>query len=170
LSEKPIVENTPAPTPKPTPVATPKPVKTPAPTPAPTPKPAPPVKTPAPTPPKVPTPPAPAPPSVQRNNMVVEGEHVAELGSNYFAMVLNLIEQNFSPPFFPKGVTCKVNITIEKDGTISNIQLKKSSGNSSLDRSAIDALEKTRKLPPLYDSFRENSIKVDLTFDFEKRS
>lgn len=170
LDDKKIIENipTPKPTPAPTPKQTPKPVRTAKPVPTP-----PPVKkTPTPKPPKVRSTPVPRPPAprVQQKQVAVEGVHVEKLGYNYFALVLSRIEQNFSPPFFPKGITCQVSITIERNGTISNIRLIRSSGNSSLDRSAIAALEKTRKLPPLYDSFRETSITVKLTFDFEKRS
>jgi protein TonB len=54
---------------------------------------------------------------------------------------------------------------IARDGTISNVEVKQSSGIPSLDRSAQRAILASNKLNPLPADYRGSS--VDVTFYFE---
>jgi TonB family protein len=164
---KKVLDAEPTPKPRPTPKAAPTPAPTSAPTPRPRPTPPPSRSASKPTP----------PPAIDRSLLAskpAKSERVSietttggDLSQTYYQIVLQILKRNFQPPFARAGLTCKIEFTILKDGTISNIQVRQSTGSSNLDRYAIQALRKTAKLPPLYDSFRENFLALQATFEYE---
>lgn len=183
----------PPPVVKPKPKATPKPKQTPKPKPTPkkivekakkTPTPAPrkPKATPKPTPRRTPRPrstPAPTPrPAVQpvvtpvRNLPAVQPRPVTfekiDLPDFYFQSALAKIEGNFHIPRHLKNLpaVARVEFTVLRDGTITNIRIIKSSGNEQLDDFAMRTLQVTRSLGPLPDTVKRNYVNLSVTFDF----
>jgi TonB family protein len=106
---------------------------------------------------------------VPNGSLSVDGA-ASDMAMTYFAVALHLVEQNFHPPYTKAGVYCRVKFTILKDGTITNPEIVQSTNSPSLDRFAVQALQKTAKLPALYDGFRQNFLEVTFTFNYEKRS
>jgi len=68
------------------------------------------------------------------------------------------------PPTDQKEVTALVQCRINNDGTITNIVLKKSCGDSSLDALATEALERARRFPPFPDDFTKSYVDVEISF------
>jgi TonB family protein len=85
----------------------------------------------------------------------------------YLTQMTDLIRRNWDNN---QGATGEVLVkfTIQRDGTLSNIQVEKSSGNALLDLESQRALAKTRALPPLPREFTENTLTVHLTFDYHR--
>jgi TonB family protein len=61
-----------------------------------------------------------------------------------------------------------VKFTIQRDGTLTAIQLEKSSGYVALDLNAQRAVFATRRLPALPDGFSNPTLTVDLTFEYKR--
>ncbi|MCX7045093.1 MAG: TonB family protein [Candidatus Sumerlaeota bacterium] len=64
------------------------------------------------------------------------------------------------------GVTCELVFTINRAGLISDIQVLRSSGDSTLNDYAVKALKDTEHLPPLPETVKENILRLTVTFDF----
>jgi protein TonB len=64
---------------------------------------------------------------------------------------------------------CVVNFEILRDGTITNIQLTQSSGNQSVDLSAIRAVQSSNPLNPLPAAYRGSYVNVEFWFDFKRQ-
>jgi membrane protein involved in colicin uptake len=111
-------------------------------------------------------------PGISTENLSVEqsasGDTLASLNQTYFLIVLRRLEENFKPPFNRAGVTCRVSFRILKDGTLDNPRIV--GGTESEGRGlgiyAIQAVEKTGRVPPLYEGIRENYLDVVVTFYF----
>jgi TonB family protein len=59
-----------------------------------------------------------------------------------------------------------VEFRVNREGQISDIRVVRSTGQSSLDRFATEALELTVSLAPLPDSVHEPSITIMANFDY----
>jgi protein TonB len=82
----------------------------------------------------------------------------------YANEVRNIIAQNWKPIKTAGTPTVVVTFTIQRNGSITNVKLSRSSGNQSLDFSAQRAvLDAT--LPPLPPNFPRNQADVDLRFE-----
>lgn len=94
-----------------------------------------------------------------------------DANQTYLLNAMAKIQQYFKPPQTRPGVQCRVRFFIQKDGTITNIQVVagQSTGLPSWDQFAIQALEQTEKLPPLYDSCKENYLDVFVTFSYDRK-
>jgi hypothetical protein len=161
-----IVKPTPTATPRPEPVPKASPAPTPTPRQSPTPRPS--VDVPA-------LPKAAPPPKIATDKLSVEqspsGDTLASLNQTYFLMVLRRLEENFKPPINRAGVTCRVSFRILKDGTL--IAPRIVGGTESMGQGlsiyAIQAIEKTGRVPPLYEGIRENYLDVIVTFNFSPK-
>ena len=96
------------------------------------------------------------------------GGGLGDINQTYFVIALSKIEPFFKPPISRAGMECRVRFYIQRDGTISNIQIDKSTGISTYDQSAVQALEQA-KLPPLYDGIKESYLDVVVTFNYERK-
>ncbi len=94
---------------------------------------------------------------------------LARLGPNYAYMALTLIQRNFAPPHTAPGISCEVQFRIMADGEIRDWRVTRSTGRPDLDRSAIEALKRTGRLPPLYEDLVRDFVDVQVTFAFEPR-
>src|SRR5262245_50133241 len=85
----------------------------------------------------------------------------------YIALMLEQIRANWDSRQQAQGVAL-VKYTIQRDGTITNVTLEKSSGYAALDFIATRALQLTRSLAPLPQPFTEPSLTVHLTFEYTR--
>jgi TonB family protein len=85
----------------------------------------------------------------------------------YIALMLEAIRAHWDEKQQASGVA-QVKFTIQRDGTITGIQLERSSGYQTLDYFATRALQATRKLPPLPAGFNEPTLPVHLTFEYSR--
>jgi TonB family protein len=85
----------------------------------------------------------------------------------YLTQMTDMIRRNWTPQ---QGATGQVlmKFTIQRDGTLTSIQVEKGSGNPMLDLESQRALMKTRALPPLPREFTESTLTVHLGFDYQR--
>jgi protein TonB len=89
---------------------------------------------------------------------------------NYLNRVYALIYQNFNPPpgtEIAKGTKSSVHFQIARNGEISAVVLRSSSGNGVWDQLAMRAVRITKKAPPLPYSYAAESL--PLIFDFREK-
>ncbi len=156
------------PEPKPEPKSEPKPVLKPEPKPVP----------PAPPTPTAPAEPAPAsmdmpmdlPSDMEMPALQAVGVRMDSELQNYLNRVYALIYQNFNPPpgtEIAKGTKSSVHFQIARNGDISAVILRSSSGNGVWDQLATRAVRITKKAPPLPHSYTAESL--PLIFDFREK-
>jgi TonB family protein len=85
----------------------------------------------------------------------------------YIATMVDLIRRNWDSKQQSVGLTT-VKYTIQRDGTLTAVQVEKSSGYATLDLLANRAVLLTRKLPPLPAAFSEPSLTVHLVFEYQR--
>jgi protein TonB len=86
----------------------------------------------------------------------------------YVATMVDLIRRNWDEKQQVAGTTLKT-FTIQRDGTLTGVQVEQSSGYAALDLYANRALIITKKLPPLPAAFTEPALTVHLTFEYLRR-
>ena len=64
--------------------------------------------------------------------------------------------------------TTGVVVVVQRDGSLTDVAVEKSSGNSQLDFLATRALLLTRQLPPLPAEYPNPSLRVHLTFEYQR--
>ncbi len=64
--------------------------------------------------------------------------------------------------------TTGVVFVVQRDGTLTDVAVEKSSGNAQLDFLATRALSLTRQLPPLPGEYPNASLRVHLTFEYQR--
>jgi TonB family protein len=84
----------------------------------------------------------------------------------YIVTMQDLINRNWSSKQNSDAVTL-MKFTIQRDGTLTGIQVERSSGRPDLDFTAQRALMLT-KLPPLPPGYTNPSLGVHLTFEFQR--
>jgi len=87
----------------------------------------------------------------------------------YVSIIENQIFSSWSPPsklfIRQENVFAIVSFRILKDGTISRIKLKRSSGISSVDYSALQSLKAIKSLPPLPDGWKDDYLDVTVRLE-----
>lgn len=86
------------------------------------------------------------------------------VGDPYLAEINGMLRQNY---FLPAGMTPdqiptppEILVRFGDDGTITDVKLRKSSGNPLVDDACVDAAKMTRKLPPPPANFHKRGIGV----------
>ncbi len=85
----------------------------------------------------------------------------------YLTTMLQLIERNWSAKQNVVGETV-MQFRIERNGTIDNVQVERSSGFQALDFTSQRALVLTRQLPPLPPEFPNPNLTVHLRFQYQR--
>ena len=85
----------------------------------------------------------------------------------YLTQMVDLIKRNWNPNQGAAGLV-QVKFVVRRDGTLSDIEIEKSSNISLLDLESQRALVKTKTLPPLPREFTENALTVHLNFDYHR--
>ena len=81
--------------------------------------------------------------------------------------MLDLIRRNWDSKQQALGTTL-VKFTIQRDGTLTDVQVEKSSGYPSARLHGQACAGLTRKLPPLPAAFTEPSLTVHLAFEYQR--
>jgi periplasmic protein TonB len=84
----------------------------------------------------------------------------------YLKTMLDLIRRNWNDRQGVSAVAI-VRFTIERDGTITDVTVQRSSGYPTLDLTAQRALLTTRQIPPLPSTFTPERLTVHLTFEYQ---
>ena len=91
---------------------------------------------------------------------------------SYVEAVSNRISSNWLQssvdPSLPWAPRATIVFQILRDGTVTNIQLLQSSGNSSVDRSAVRAVQSSSPMSPLPSGYSGNNVTVEFWFDFRR--
>lgn len=85
----------------------------------------------------------------------------------YLTQMTDLIKRNWNQNQGASGVV-QLKFTIHRDGTITDVEVEKPSGNSLLDMESQRAILKTRMLPPLPREFTESTLTVHLNFEYHR--
>ncbi len=87
-----------------------------------------------------------------------------------FSYFLSAIERRVSENWYSavsqgtKGLTCVVFFRLNRDGSVSDVRVEKSSGNGYFDRSAQRAVKSAAPFPPLPGAFADPFLGVHFTF------
>lgn len=84
----------------------------------------------------------------------------------YIAIMVTRIRSAWSQNQGATG-TSLVKFTIQRDGSLTNVELERSSGTTPLDFAAMRAVLTTRTLPPLPDAFPNPTLPVHLNFEYK---
>ncbi len=85
----------------------------------------------------------------------------------YLATMQERILRNWESKQASLGTTILV-FKVQRDGTLTDVAVEKSSGNTSLDFIATRALRLTQKIPPLPPEYTNASLTVHLTFEYQR--
>lgn len=115
-------------------------------------------------------------PQTKNGGMGISGTTGGAFGSQfpwYVEAVQRRVSSNWlqatvdpSISFAPR---CTVTFTILRDGTITNIQVTQSSGNQSVDTSAVRAVQSSSPLDHLPGGYSGPSVNVEFWFDFHRQ-
>lgn len=84
----------------------------------------------------------------------------------YLATMVVRIRQAWSQNQGAAGQTL-VKFTIQRDGTLTNAEIERPSGTTTLDIAAMRAVLSTKSLPPLPDAFPNPTLTVHLNFQYQ---
>jgi TonB family protein len=85
----------------------------------------------------------------------------------YIAGMVSKVHQNWNSRQSSAGITT-MQFTIQRDGTLTDIKVARSSGNQMLDFLANRALLAVRQLPPLPAEYTNPTLVVDLQFEYQR--
>lgn len=85
---------------------------------------------------------------------------------DYMRDLQKTIKSNWHPPIDSTSNRVTLLFSIDKEGNIHSIQLKKSSGLPATDISAIRAVSELKKFRPLPKEYDVNEITIEFNFDF----
>lgn len=86
---------------------------------------------------------------------------------DYLVTMQQLIQRNWNARQQVTGTTV-ITFVIQRDGTLTDIRLRQSSGFAALDFAAQRALALTQRLPPLPGEYPEPTLTVHLSFNYER--
>jgi TonB family protein len=87
----------------------------------------------------------------------------------YFNRVFEEMYAAWQPPFgLDEGLRTQVLIRVEKNGIITKVSLAASSGNKSMDDSALAAANHVKKLPPLPDGLGGSFAEITVNFKVQR--
>jgi protein TonB len=85
----------------------------------------------------------------------------------YLRQVTDLIKRNWQRSQGAAG-SVQMKFVINRDGSITGIEVEKPSGQALLDQAALRALVQTNRLPQLPREFPENRLTIHLIFDYQR--
>jgi TonB family protein len=87
--------------------------------------------------------------------------------ANFFSQVRTVYYNAWRQPDNVPDVTAKVSVVIARDGTVISARIVSASGNSSVDRSVQDTIERVKFAAPLPESAKEDQRTVIINFNTE---
>jgi TonB family protein len=106
--------------------------------------------------------------AIRRQGLGAKVEGAEALGYSYYInVILTRISENWLDPYLGQGgsLTATVMFVIEKDGSVREVRLEKTSGDRGYDDSCVRALLVTDRLPPLPPEFTGQRLKLHLEFE-----
>ena len=88
----------------------------------------------------------------------------------YLDRMLSLIEGNWSRPILTdltRTLRAGVRFVVQRDGTLTNIELAQPSGDATVDRSVIRAVTASSPLPPLPYQYGKESLEITIFFNLK---
>lgn len=102
----------------------------------------------------------------------IRGSTIGDRFGAYAALIQQRIAQNWKTqdvdPRLRTAPPVVMNFTILRDGTIRNIRMKTSSGNTALDRSAERALYDVGKVDPLPAGYDRDKADIEFWFELKR--
>lgn len=113
---------------------------------------------------------------LQANTKSPKGENIVEVANiktslDYTEYANNLqekINSNWNPKSFKKKRNATVNLNIDKDGTIEDIKIQKSSNKKKFDFEVMNSITKSVPLGTLPTSMESEDKNIQLNFSYEK--
>ncbi|MBM3322397.1 TonB C-terminal domain-containing protein, partial [candidate division WOR-3 bacterium] len=105
---------------------------------------------------------------VKRMGLGARIEGADALGYSYYLnAILARIAENWFDPYLgePRRISTTMVFIIERDGTLRDIEVEKSSGDKVYDNAAERALKVLDRLPPLPPEFKGPRLKLHLEFE-----
>lgn len=84
----------------------------------------------------------------------------------YVKSVQYRIKRHWSPKHFPNNLRSIVKFKIHRNGSLSDLKTEKSSGNLSIDQSALSAVQESAPFDPLPAGSPDDDIDIQFTFDY----
>lgn len=115
-------------------------------------------------------------PSPQKTNapVMVTGGSTGFNYPWYVALIQRTVRQNWYTqevnPQTPTGAKVTVTFSISRDGTPGDIRILQSSGYSTLDSSAVRAVQRVQNFSPLPAGYNKSSVLVQYTFTYDLNS
>lgn len=82
--------------------------------------------------------------------------------SYYLDRMLALIDEGWRPPVTDERLESVVHFRIQRDGTVVDVELRQSSGNSAFDLAGLRAVQSASPLPPLPAGYNHDTLGVNL--------
>ena len=92
----------------------------------------------------------------------IDNNEIAE----YMKNMQKSIKEHWQPVELTQFETSTVSYRIHKDGKITNVKVRKSSGSKQLNRAAINTIKSIKKLPPLPKAIQTEKDYIEIDFDF----
>lgn len=86
--------------------------------------------------------------------------------SSYIDKIQNKIKLNWHPPKINESKHVILQFEISKNGNLSSIKILESSNSCAMDTAAKKAVEAAAPFPPFPSSFKEDSISIEFSFDY----
>lgn len=84
----------------------------------------------------------------------------------YMQNLQKRIKSNWNPPKGKESKNVVLFFKINKDGSINNLKVQKSSGNQEVDNAALEAVNTSTPLDPLPEAYKGSSVPIEFTFDY----
>jgi protein TonB len=118
---------------------------------------------------------SPAPVPARNNSPVaVNGGDFASRFPWYVAKITRIVSQNWYTQQIDSstrvGSQVAVTFTIGRDGTVSSIHLSGASASPTLNRTAVEAVQRVSTFGPLPDQYTGSNVSVEYTFTYDQPS
>lgn len=97
---------------------------------------------------------------------VIKPKNANSVFSQYMKELQRTIKSNWKPTFSKDKKRAVAFFTIYKNGSLGEVKILKSSGDSTFDENALTAIKKTAPFHPLPRNFKGKSVDIEFTFDY----
>lgn len=110
----------------------------------------------------------PAPEQIQDNSQEPSNisKNIAVDFTPYMQNLQKRIKSNWNSPKGKESKNVVLFFKINKDGSINNLKVQKSSGNQEVDNAALEAVNTSTPLDPLPEAYKGSSVPIEFKFDY----
>ena len=84
---------------------------------------------------------------------------------NYFAEIKRRVKRNWNPKYSLEDHTTVVSFAIQRNGQISFLKIRRTSGSQTVDREALEAVQKSGPFDPLPTNYPSEMLNVEFNFN-----